>query len=88
MGKIKLNRIKEVMAEVGVNSVFVANAIGKDASTFSGYYNNNRQPSLLVLFQIAVACRVSPSELISKEMPEGVSIKKPLLKKSKNNTDD
>ena len=78
MGKTKINRIKEVMSNVGAKSKFVANAIGKDVSTFSAYYNNNRQPPLIVLVQIAKALRVSPSELIVKEVPGGIELENPL----------
>jgi DNA-binding XRE family transcriptional regulator len=76
MEKMKINRIKEVMTRENISSKIIANAIGKDKSTFSGYYNNVRQPNMLIAFQIAATIGVPVCELFMKVNPYAQQSKK------------
>jgi putative transcriptional regulator len=63
--KIKLNRIKEILAREDKTTVWLADQIGKSRVVVSNYVNNNTQPSMEVLFEIAKALNISPKDLIN-----------------------
>ena len=60
-----MNRIKEVLKEQGRTQKWLAEKIGKSYVVVSNYCNNNTQPSILVLFQIAKALGVEAKELLT-----------------------
>lgn len=63
--KVKYNRIKEIMAKDDISQTWLAEKIGKSRVVTSNYCNNNAQPSLEVLFQIAKVLKVNPRELLN-----------------------
>ena len=60
-----MNRIKEVLKEQGRTQKWLAEKIGKSYVVVTNYCNNNTQPSILVLFQIAKALGVEAKELLT-----------------------
>lgn len=69
--KIKLNRLKEILAREDKTTVWLAEKIGKSRVVVSNYVNNNTQPSLETLFQIAAALQsegisIQPRELVAE----------------------
>ncbi|HYF69321.1 MAG TPA: helix-turn-helix domain-containing protein [Ohtaekwangia sp.] len=63
--KVKLNRIKEILARDDKKQTWLAEQIGKSRVVVTNYVNNNTQPSLDTLFQIAKALKVNPKDLIN-----------------------
>lgn len=62
------NRIKEVLEEKGIKQTWLAEKLGKSFCIVNSYVCNRRQPSLEVLFEIAIILQVNPKDLIeSKE---------------------
>ena len=59
------NRIKEVLEERGIKQTWLAERLGKSFCIVNSYVCNRRQPSLDVLFEIAIILNVDPKELIS-----------------------
>ena len=59
------NRIKEVLTEKGIKQTWLAEKLGKSFTIVNSYVCNRRQPSLELLFQIAVILQVNPKELIN-----------------------
>jgi putative transcriptional regulator len=64
--KMILNRIKEVLNEQGRTQTWLAEQINKSFVVVTNYCNNNTQPSLEVLFNIAKVLDVEVSELLVK----------------------
>lgn len=62
--KVKLNRIKEVLARVDKTQTQLAEEIGKSRVVVSNYCNNNAQPSLEILAKIAEVLEVPGKDLI------------------------
>ena len=60
-----MNRIKEVLKEKGVKQVWLAEQLGKSFNTVNGYVQNRAQPSLEVLFKIAMILNVEPKDLLN-----------------------
>ena len=58
------NRIKEVLEERGIKQTWLAERLGKSFCIVNSYVCNRRQPSLEVLFEIAMILNVEPKELI------------------------
>ena len=58
-----MNRIKEVLEEKGIKQTWLAEKLGKRASA-SSILCNRRQPSLDILFEIAIILQVNPMDLI------------------------
>ena len=58
------NRIKEVLEERGIKQTWLAERLGKSFCLVNSYVCNRRQPSLVVLFEIAKILNVDPKELI------------------------
>ena len=47
------NRIKEVLADKGIKQIWLAEKLGKTHRTVNMYVNNEVQPPIPVLFEIA-----------------------------------
>jgi transcriptional regulator with XRE-family HTH domain len=62
--KIVMNRIKVVLEEKGIKQVWLAEQLGKSFNTVNGYVQNRAQPSLEILFKIAVILNVEPKDLL------------------------
>jgi putative transcriptional regulator len=60
----KYNLIKEVLEEQGKTQTWLAEKLDVDFLTINRYANNNRQPSIEKLYQIAKVLKVSARELI------------------------
>jgi len=61
----KYNRIKAVLDEKGISQTWLAEKLGKTFVSVNRYANNQNQPSLETLFEIARALKVNPKDLIS-----------------------
>lgn len=59
-----MNRIKEVLKEQGRTQTWLAEQIGKSYVVVTNYCNNNTQPSIPVLRQIAEALDIDVRELL------------------------
>jgi putative transcriptional regulator len=62
--KIKLNRIKAVLAEKDMAHKELANKVGLVPNSITRICNNESQPSLLMLYKIAKAVNVDIRELL------------------------
>ena len=60
-----MNRIKEVLKEQGRTQTWLAEKISKSYVVVTNYCNNNNQPSIPVLRQIAEVLDVDVRELLS-----------------------
>ena len=61
-----INRIKAVLAERNCTSKWLAERLGKDATTVSKWCTNTSQPALETLIQIAQVLGVDVRSLINK----------------------
>lgn len=59
------NRIKEVLEDRGKSQTWLAEQLDLDFQTVTRYVNNNRQPTIATIFEIAKALKVNPKELIN-----------------------
>lgn len=59
------NRIKEVLAERGIKQAWLADKLGKTQRTVNMYVNNDVQPPIPVLYEIARILKVEVSELLN-----------------------
>lgn len=59
-----MNRIKKVLKEQGRTQTWLAEQIGKSYVVVTNYCNNNTQPSLQVLNEIAKVLDVDVRELL------------------------
>ncbi|MEZ5198361.1 MAG: helix-turn-helix transcriptional regulator [Bacteroidales bacterium] len=64
MGK-KINRIRVVLAEQNKKNIWLADKMQKNPSTISLWCNNERQPSLETLVEIANILGVDARQLIN-----------------------
>ena len=62
--RLKLNRIKAVLAETGHTGKWLAQQLGKDPVTVSKWCTNTSQPDLLTLTEISNAHDVNIRELL------------------------
>jgi putative transcriptional regulator len=60
----EINRIRIVLAELNVKYKWLADKLGKNPTTISLWANNERQPSLETLIQIADVLDVDIRDLI------------------------
>ena len=60
-----MNRIKEVLDELGVKQTWLAAKLGRSYKIVNGYVCNRKQPNLATLFQIAELLRVDVKDLIA-----------------------
>lgn len=61
---IKMNRIKEVLKEQGRTQTWLADQIDKSYVVVTNYCNNNSQPSIPVLRDIAKVLDVNVKDLL------------------------
>ena len=59
-----MNRIKEILKEQGRTQTWLAEQIGKSYVVVTNYCNNNTQPSVPVLRQIAEVLDIDVRELL------------------------
>ncbi|WP_211323811.1 helix-turn-helix transcriptional regulator [Chitinophaga dinghuensis] len=62
--KLKLNRIKVVLAEKEIEQKVLAGMVKRDYNTINRICNNTSQPTLKLLYQIALALDVSVCDLL------------------------
>ena len=69
MRKKEINRIRIVLAELNIKNKWLADKLNKNPSTISLWCNNERQPSLETLTEIASVLNIDVRKLIvpSKE---------------------
>lgn len=60
-----MNRIKEVLKEQGRSQKWLSEQIGKSYIVVTNYCNNNSQPSIPVLREIAKALDIDVRELLT-----------------------
>lgn len=65
----KMNRIKEVLQSQGRTQTWLADQIGKSYVVLTNYCNNNAQPSIAILRDIAKALDVDVRELLEPTKP-------------------
>lgn len=58
------NRIKEVLNNKGIKQIWLADKLGKSQKTVNMYVNNELQPPIPVLYEIAKILEVEPSDLL------------------------
>lgn len=61
---IKMNRIKEILGEKGWTVKKLSEKIDKSRTITSGYCNNRRQPTLIILREIADVLEVDVRQLL------------------------
>lgn len=62
--KIVYNRLREVLEDQGKSQTWLAEQMDLDFQTITRYVNNNRQPTLPRLYEIAKILKVNPKELL------------------------
>ena len=62
--KIKINRIKVVLVEKEISQKDLAKMVGKVPNTITRICNNESQPTLRLLYEIAIALKVDIRELL------------------------
>jgi len=65
MAKKPINRIKIVLVEQGRTNKWLADKLGKNATTVSRWCTNDMQPSLETLVQISETLKVDVRELLN-----------------------
>lgn len=61
------NRIKEVLSEMGIKQKWLAEKLGKTQRIVNMYVNNDVQPPIPVLYEIAKILKVEPRDLLNSE---------------------
>ncbi len=61
----EINRIRVVLSELKIKNKWLADKMGKNPTTISLWCNNERQPSLETLVQIAKVLEVDVRSLIN-----------------------
>ena len=64
MPKMDLNRIRVVLAEKGITNKWLAEKMGKNPTTVSRWCNNDMQPSLETLVEVARVLNVDVRDLL------------------------
>jgi transcriptional regulator with XRE-family HTH domain len=62
-----MNRIKDVLEEKGIKQKWLAEQLGKSYNMVNGYAQNQQQPRLEVLYQIARILNVEAKELLIEQ---------------------
>ncbi len=60
-----MNRIKDILKEQGRSQAWLAEKIGKSYVVVTNYCNNNKQPSIQVLREIAKILDIDVRELLT-----------------------
>ncbi len=63
-GKIKINRIKSILADKDISQKDLAKKVKRTATTITRICNNESQPTLKLLREIALALNVDIRELL------------------------
>ena len=63
-GKIRMNRIKVVLAELNISQKALAEMVNKTPNTITRICNNESQPTVKLLREIAIALEVNVQELL------------------------
>ena len=75
----QMNRIKEVLEEIGIKQTWLAEQLGKSYNMVNAYVQNRQQPRIEVLYEIAEILGVNVKELLIDNDPTAelrVKIKK------------
>jgi transcriptional regulator with XRE-family HTH domain len=59
-----MNRIKEVLEQKGIKQTWLSKELGKSYNMVNSYVRNIRQPSIEVLYQIAIILDVEAKDLL------------------------
>ena len=62
--KVKINRIKEVLAEQKRSQAWLAREVGKSKNAMNSFCNNRSQPNVKLLHQIALLLDVDIRDLL------------------------
>lgn len=62
--KIRMNRIKVVLAELNISQKALAEMVSKTPNTITRICNNESQPTVKLLRDIAIALEVNVQELL------------------------
>ncbi len=62
--KIRMNRIKVVLAELNISQKALAEMVNKTPNTITRICNNESQPTVKLLREIALALEVNVQELL------------------------
>jgi transcriptional regulator with XRE-family HTH domain len=73
--KIKINRIKVVLVEKDMSHKDLAKMVGKIPNTITRICNNESQPTLRLLYEIAIALKVDIRDLLYPTISENHSNK-------------
>ncbi|MDR1458807.1 MAG: helix-turn-helix transcriptional regulator [Bacteroidales bacterium] len=65
MANKEINRLRVVLAEKGITNKWLAEKMGKNQTTVSRWCNNDMQPSLETLIQIASVLKVDIRDLLT-----------------------
>jgi putative transcriptional regulator len=68
--KVKINRLKSVLADKDISHKDFAKMVKKTPNTITRICNNEQQPSLRVLRDMAIALDVDISELLVPTKPK------------------
>lgn len=63
--KIRMNRIKVVLAELNISQKALAEMVNKTPNTITRICNNESQPTVKLLRDIAIALEVNVQELLT-----------------------
>ncbi|MBL7882395.1 helix-turn-helix transcriptional regulator [Elizabethkingia miricola] len=64
MTKNEINRLRVVLAEKGLTNKWLAEKVKKNPTTISRWCNNDMQPSLETLLDVATALQVDIKDLL------------------------
>lgn len=59
-----MNRIKDVLEEKGMTQIWLAQKLNKSYNMVNSYVQNRRQPSVKILYEIAIILKVEAKELL------------------------
>lgn len=59
-----MNRIKEVLEEKGMTQIWLAQKLNKSYNMVNSYVQNRRQPSVKILYEIAIILKVEAKDLL------------------------
>jgi DNA-binding XRE family transcriptional regulator len=65
MANKEINRLRVVLAEKGITNKWLAERMGKNQTTVSRWCNNEMQPSLETLVQVASVLKVDVRDLLT-----------------------
>jgi len=68
--KVKLNRLRIVLAERNKTNRWLADELGVTEGTVSKWTTNNQQPHLERLYEISVVFRIDIHDLIESTLPK------------------